>query len=61
MKRPPENLLLRAASSIIGGDEGGRTPDLCIANAALCQTELHPQERVESSKSNVQGISAPQG
>jgi hypothetical protein len=28
---------------IKSGDEGGRTPDLCIANAALCQTELHPR------------------
>jgi Zn-dependent protease/CBS domain-containing protein len=26
----------------IGGDEGGRTPDLCNAIAALCQTELRP-------------------
>lgn len=34
---------------INGGDEGGRTPDLCIANAALCQTELHPHWRFETS------------
>ena len=27
---------------IIGGAEGDRTPDLRIANAALCQTELLP-------------------
>jgi hypothetical protein len=27
---------------LIGGDEGGRTPDLCNAIAALCQTELRP-------------------
>ncbi len=27
---------------LIGGVEEGRTPDLCIANAALCQTELLP-------------------
>ena len=26
----------------VGGAEGGRTPDLRIANAALCQTELLP-------------------
>ena len=26
-----------------GGDEGGRTPDLCNAIAALCQTELRPR------------------
>ncbi len=29
-----------------GGAEGGRTPDLGIANAALCQTELLPHKRV---------------
>ena len=29
-----------------GGDEEGRTPDLCIANAALCQTELHPHNEI---------------
>ena len=28
--------------SAIGGAEGDRTPDLRIANAALCQTELLP-------------------
>ena len=28
-----------------GGDEGGRTPDLCNAIAALCQTELRPQKQ----------------
>ena len=27
---------------VIGGAEGDRTPDLRIANAALCQTELLP-------------------
>ena len=27
---------------LIGGAEGDRTPDLRIANAALCQTELLP-------------------
>ena len=31
--------------SLIGGAEGGRTPDLGIANAALCQTELLPQAK----------------
>ena len=31
----------------IGGAEGGRTPDLRIANAALCQTELLPHAVVE--------------
>ena len=30
---------------VIGGAEGGRTPDLRIANAALCQTELLPHTR----------------
>ena len=29
---------------IIGGAEGDRTPDLRIANAALCQTELLPHD-----------------
>lgn len=29
---------------VIGGAEGDRTPDLRIANAALCQTELLPHE-----------------
>jgi hypothetical protein len=33
------NLLV---SRVIGGAEGDRTPDLRIANAALCQTELLP-------------------
>ena len=27
-----------------GGDEEGRTPDLCIANAALCQLSYIPRE-----------------
>lgn len=30
----------------IGGAEGGRTPDLSIANAALCQTELLPHKQI---------------
>ena len=29
-----------------GGAEGGRTPDLGIANAALCQTELLPHKQI---------------
>ena len=33
---------------IIGGDEGDRTPDLGIANAALCQTELRPHSVSDS-------------
>ena len=33
---------------LIGGAEGGRTPDLRIANAALCQTELLPHTRERS-------------
>ena len=32
-----------------GGAEGDRTPDLRIANAALCQTELLPHEEREYS------------
>ena len=35
--RKPRNLL-----RVFGGAEGDRTPDLRIANAALCQTELLP-------------------
>src|SRR5713226_7210682 len=35
--------------SVIGGAEGDRTPDLRIANAALCQTELLPHARREYS------------
>src|SRR6476646_6205750 len=31
--------------SLSGGAEGDRTPDLRIANAALCQTELLPHSR----------------
>jgi hypothetical protein len=34
--------LLPKNADFIGGAEGGRTPDLRIANAALCQTELLP-------------------
>ena len=45
-KRQPTKLpLLRN-----GGDEGGRTPDLCNAIAALCQTELRPRCRVPGSE-----------
>ena len=32
-----------------GGAEGARTPDLRIANAALCQTELLPHDEREYS------------
>ena len=41
----------------LGGDEGGRTPDLCNAIAALCQTELRPriseQLTVNSSRDRI--------
>ena len=33
-----------SADSIRGGDEGDRTPDLCIANAALSQLSYTPTE-----------------
>ena len=36
------SLNLKEGLQLIGGAEGGRTPDLRIANAALCQTELLP-------------------
>src|SRR4051812_93368 len=36
----------------IGGAEGDRTPDLRIANAALCQTELLPHEEVDTTVSS---------
>src|SRR5687768_17729088 len=35
-------LLVIEELRLTGGAEGGRTPDLRIANAALCQTELLP-------------------
>src|SRR6185436_16942022 len=34
---------------LFGGAEGDRTPDLRIANAALCQTELLPHEVAQVS------------
>ena len=36
------NLESSQPTVIIGGDEGNRTPDLRVANAALSQAELHP-------------------
>jgi hypothetical protein len=41
-----------------GGDEGGRTPDLRIANAALCQTELHPQRTNLDNKNSFAEVSS---
>src|SRR5436853_4267446 len=35
--------------SVIGGAEGDRTPDLRIANAALCQTELLPHAEQDTT------------
>lgn len=32
---------------VFGGDEGDRTPDLCIANAALSQLSYPPTPRIE--------------
>lgn len=32
------------SGSILGGDEGDRTPDLCIANAALSQLSYTPNQ-----------------
>ncbi len=34
---------------LIGGAEGDRTPDLRIANAALCQTELLPHAEQDTT------------
>jgi hypothetical protein len=34
---------------IDGGAEGDRTPDLRIANAALCQTELLPHGETKNT------------
>jgi hypothetical protein len=39
-----EELNLKEELELIGGAEGDRTPDLRIANAALCQTELLPHK-----------------
>ena len=39
MQRPNAN---EAFGSMFGGDEGGRTPDLGIANAALSQLSYIP-------------------
>jgi hypothetical protein len=38
----PKGLLLRNYTTVIGGAEGIRTPDLCIANAALYQLSYGP-------------------
>src|SRR5260370_37151229 len=40
--------------SVIGGAEGARTPDLRIANAALCQTELLPHAEQDTTVSSCQ-------
>ena len=37
----------------IGGAEGDRTPDLRIANAALCQTELLPHAEFDTTVSSL--------
>src|SRR5438067_10778964 len=41
----------RVAITEIGGAEGDRTPDLRIANAALCQTELLPHAENDTTVS----------
>ena len=46
----------RKSLKLNGGAEGGRTPDLRIANAALCQTELLPHTRERSLGSTVEGV-----
>ena len=42
----------RIAITEIGGAEGDRTPDLRIANAALCQTELLPHADFDTTVSS---------
>jgi hypothetical protein len=41
---------------LTGGAEGDRTPDLRIANAALCQTELLPHTRATILGSVFEGV-----
>lgn len=36
---------------VFGGDEGDRTPDLCIANAALSQLSYTPTDQIFSTAS----------
>src|SRR5437868_9762236 len=47
--------------SVIGvesGAEGDRTPDLRIANAALCQTELLPHADVDDIREGARALSS---
>jgi hypothetical protein len=50
LKMRKRQALTKLVSKINGGDEGDRTPDLGIANAALCQTELRPHKAIFDSK-----------
>ena len=45
-RRPPPTRKITKTLNYFGGAEGDRTPDLRIANAALCQTELLPHAKV---------------
>ena len=40
----------------IGGDEEDRTPDLCIANAALSQLSYAPTNEKNSSRTGLAAI-----
>ena len=52
IKNPPDSIQSRwifsfKTNKLYGGDEEGRTPDLCIANAALCQLSYIPTRGFE--------------
>ena len=42
-KKNPQ-MYANISGSVFGGDEGDRTPDLCIANAALSQLSYTPKQ-----------------
>ena len=45
----PRRAALHFVKGLKGGAEGDRTPDLCIANAALSQLSYRPNRDAESS------------
>jgi hypothetical protein len=57
IKKPPFEAACKLYDSI-GGAEGGRTPDLRIANAALCQTELLPHMHAFDDKNETSNCQA---
>lgn len=46
-QKGPENTTFSRPSEFCGGEEEDRTPDLCIANAALSQLSYPPTPRIE--------------